>query len=643
MYHKKGFNDPRYNHSELSRSIPSTRTSVYHQREFGPDPVQPRSFVFPNGIPPPLSFRSATESYYFQNGFYLLGSVADRTEPIYSEPPPDPYSQNMFFSNTRFDLPPVPHHPISRFPLFKFSETTVGRILSYLTGPDLAALALVDRDCRQLARTRQFRNVMINFSSASMALLTVLQEEIRERVSTGFKFRHGHNRWRLGSCIRCITICPYGESKEEKEKEKGKAVRNSWVEEKMASNKANEFHACHINALDIVLRGALPNLEYLDWKDIIPITPLIGSAIVAARTTKLELDGVILSEDFALDMNTHAEKWGLKTLVLNLRSREGGIASTYNFTTSILKLAAPTLVELIWKGSGFNKDARKHSLGEEPVQFPKLKKVQLNWVLADETVWSALIPTSSNSTLTELWVDGACENLAPFLARRAHISSLSKLTWIYIRKNELPHLISFITANLQLQSFRHDDRLPETPPEAHPDELQHRLLPILSSSVRSLTSLALTWGTLTIPPAALRSIATITTLQHLWLSAGISCTEELDWRVDHKILRKRLRPLKQLRWLVLTRDAYAHGNQYLYGYRQPREGDQHRDEMVRYARLFAESQSRLEWVYFGQIPMAVERGGEIAEVVVLSGQRNVETLLSQIWGEYRGNWSYNYM
>lgn len=641
MYRDKGYNDPRYNGFGLSRSIPSTRTSVYHQRELGPDPVQPRSFVFPNGILPPLPFRSATESHHFSQGFYFIGSVADRTNPIYSEPPPDPHT---FFRNPPFNRPPVPHHPISRFPLFKFSEETVGRILSYFTGPDLAALALVDRDCRQLARTRQFRNVKINFSSASMALLTVLQEEMRERISTRFKFGHGHNRWRLGSCIRCITICPDGESKEEeeeKEKEKGKAVRNSWVEQKIASNMANEFHACHINALDIVLRGALPNLEYLDWKDIIPITPLIGSAIVAARTTKLELSGVILSEDFALDMNTGGEKWGLKTLVLNLRSAGGGIASTYNFTTSILKLAAPTLVELIWKGYGFDKDARKHSLGEEPVQFPKLKKVQLTWVLADETVWSALIPTSSNSPLTELWVDGTCENLAPFLASRAHIPSLSKLTWIYIAKSELPHLISFITANPQLQSFRHDDCLPETPPEANSDELQHRLLPILSSSFRALTSLALTWGTPTIPPAALRSIATITTLQHLWLGAGIPYGEELNWRVDHKILRKRLRPLRQLRWLVLTRDAYAHGNQYLYGYRQPREGDQHRDEMVRYARLFAESQSRLEWVYFGQIPMAVERGGEGAEVVVLSGQKNVDTLLSQMWGEYRGNWAYN--
>lgn len=62
--------------------------------------------------------------------------------------------------------------------------------------------------------------------------------------------------------------------------------------------------------------------------------------------------------------------------------------------------------------------------------------------------------------------------------------------------------------------------------------------------------------------------------------------------------------------------------------------------MVRYARLFAASQPSLEWMHFGQIPMAVERSGVEVEVVALSEQRNVEGLLSQMWGEYRRNWVY---
>lgn len=156
-----------------------------------------------------------------------------------------------------------------------------------------------------------------------------------------------------------------------------------------------------------------------------------------------------------------------------------------------------------------------------------------------------------------------------------------------------------------------------------------------------LTSLSLVWATPTIPAAALRGIATITTLKHLCLSAGIAFGPEVDWRVDHKALCKKLRPLKQLKWLVLTRDAYAHENEPLWGFEEPQPGMEirHRDHMMRYARLFAVVLLALEWVHFGRIPMAVDRGtGEELMVVPLQEQADLTTMLSKMWGDRRARY-----
>lgn len=636
MFHNQGFNDSRYDGWQLGTSIPSTKTSVYPGDEIGTNPIQPRSFVSPHSILPPLPFHLASESRILIWRPAFFNSVTHRTLPIHIEPLANPYYQQPFRPSPFFQRAPEPPRPISRFPLFMLSEGTVGQILSYLTSADLATLALVDKDCRQLARTRQFRSIWINFSSASMALLDLLIIEAQERVSN--LWGSSDNRWYLGACIRRIIVRrEYDTEKKANEK----PARISWVAEKIANNTANELHARHVNALDIVLRVALPNLESLTWGDSIPITPLIGSAIIASRVTKLELCRVALRDDFALPVDRGEVNWRLQSLVISFRPGWGKDPGTSTFTASILKLAAPTLEELIWSDSGFSPRSRKHSFGGDAVPFPRLRKLHLTWVLADETVWSSLIPANDKPTLAELWVRGADSDLAPFLAGRGHIGSLSHFTWETIYQDQLPHLSGFIAANPQLNSFRHEDPLPEiTPdvllPNAPTNDFQHQLLHILASpSFHALKSLALTWAGSTIPQAALRSIANIATLEHLWLTAGSCRDGQITWRVDQKILRKRLRPLKQLQWLILTQDGYSHGNKYVCSYVQLPAGNQHRDEMVRLATLFGMSHPRLEWVHFGQIPMAVERMAEVVKVVPLSEQNYVEGFLCHLWGSYQ--------
>ncbi|KAL0639469.1 hypothetical protein Q9L58_001498 [Maublancomyces gigas] len=300
MHHSDQYNDTPYNGSRLAHSIPSMRSSVFRARELSPDPLKPPSFVSPDGILPPLAFKDAAECNDIRWARIDYGLAIERTEPIYRDPLPG-CSMMGDFKDT---------------------------IISYFTGADLAALALVDKDCRQLARTRQFRSVLINFSSASMELLSLLLQEARAGASVS---------------VRAFAELPFA----------------------------------------LIVR------ERRSWRTI-----AIGAGI--------------------------------------------------------------------WHGN-------------------------------------------------------------------------------------------------------------------------------------------------------------------------------LEWNVDHQTLRRLLCPLKQLRWLALTRDSYTHGNEYLDSMSRPGDGNEHQGKMVELAGLFAASHPSLEWIYFGQIAMTVGRIEEV-RVVTLGEQKNLWSLLAQMWGQYRANW-----
>lgn len=635
--------DQRYDELSLGFQIPSLRRSVHHTRENTRDPAAPHSYINPNGTLSPLSFRLATESHHISAISVNWGQDGDCVNPIfplYNNPSDNPFYLGRFFYGNG-----QPDYPISRFRLFGLSEEAVGKILCHLSSTDLAALALVDKDCCQLVRTRLFRSVWLNFSNTSMALLTALVNEGRERFRTREEGHErsrtrevSHNRWRLGACIRRITVCTDGRANKGSD-----AIARSWIERRVSNIEAIELHGRHMNALELVLRTAVPNLEFLDWRDRVPLTPLMSSAIGHAPITRLELHYLVLREDFSLDVAELKEKWQLRSLLLRVSVAGQGGLEADNFISSIFELSAPTLEELVWEGSM----SGKYNIGTSPMLFPKLSKLQLRWIQADDVVWASLIPANEESRLTHLSIDGCDPDLGSFLARRGHITTLSHLSWTDARLVSNPDCNAFLSANAQLESCRYEEPSnlnPYNNPETDkPREGQQSVVPIFSSSsFHMLTSLSLVWATPTIAAEALRGIATITTLKHLCLSAGIAFGREIDWHVDHKSLRKRLRPLKQLKWLVLTRDAYAHGSEPLWGFEEPQPGMEirHRDNMMRYARLFAVVLPELEWVHFGRIPMAVKRGtGQELMVVPLQEQADLTTMLGKMWGDRRAKYS----
>src|SRR4051812_1186865 len=60
--------------------------------------------------------------------------------------------------------------PKSNCPLLKLPLEVLGYISGYVPRDSLAAFALVNTDCRQLARSRQFASVLLDYSDASLGL-----------------------------------------------------------------------------------------------------------------------------------------------------------------------------------------------------------------------------------------------------------------------------------------------------------------------------------------------------------------------------------------------------------------------------------------------------------------------------------------
>lgn len=67
------------------------------------------------------------------------------------------------------------------------------------------SLALVSRDCRHLARSRQFASIQLNFSDASLGLIkAVLAEGVERTDNEGSTVLPS-----LGACIRRIKVLPH--------------------------------------------------------------------------------------------------------------------------------------------------------------------------------------------------------------------------------------------------------------------------------------------------------------------------------------------------------------------------------------------------------------------------------------------------
>lgn len=533
------------------------------------------------------------------------------------------------FSGTKDDfgkelVPPRPllfdrvsegREPMSGSKLLRLPLEVLSLVVQKVPKTSLASFALVNSDCRQLARSRQFTSLHFDYSDHKLAMINKLKEEAAERAAhDGLTVKPA-----LGPCVRRLTVATHPgwvNYRHDVELSENFNALPKNEQSKRLITACNAFFGSYLTSIQDLLsnRTVMPHLELLDWEDMITLQPAFFTAIANSTIQHLKLYRVRIDKLFTIDppQSQPSRSWPLRSLYLEIIP---AISNTHldvsRLCTSILQKCAPTLQSLTWATCSPH-PYRTDGLGPSPC-FPSLRHLRIAYLnLADVCFLQRLVHDELNSLDVDTNGSSACTE---FFDRRDRIPALKILVWSSFN---LPasQSLAFLEANPQILKL-------SIPMAASATLLEDRILPLLAQSFSNLTSLSLVWDSLNIPCQALEYISQIKTLEQLHLSAGFQAGWRHDWLIDHQVMRTYLHNLPLLKILAFSRDSYSNGftasceRYYVDGIRRfedvlnenhTRETfeEEHRHWILRVADGYVEEMSQLKWLYFGQIPMAVE-------------------------------------
>lgn len=155
-------------------------------------------------------------------------------------------------------------------PLFRLPDEILSIIVQHMDRESLKSLALVNSDCRQMARSVQFNNIRLDYSHQSWSLLFLLQNEAIERFSDA---ENGRTlRPAMGACIRRITVATNPEYLALYHKveltEEFTALDKEVQDDRMRDATEGYFdHYLRLLETTLSHPKTLPHLELLDWED----------------------------------------------------------------------------------------------------------------------------------------------------------------------------------------------------------------------------------------------------------------------------------------------------------------------------------------------------------------------------------------
>ena len=443
------------------------------------------------------------------------------------------------------------HRIMSNSTLFKLPTEILELIVGYVEWSSLARLALVNRDCRQLARSRQFAGVYLDYSHTAEALLSILVFETAERrENNGSTVLPS-----LGACIRRLTVSTNTDLQRQRFNTPvipfdpyGQRFHDLTKAQLSQCNVANRSIDIYHRLLLLVLGSSttLPNLEVLDWEDNANLPPTFFSELACSTIQHLKLYRPRISQeyDIVLPLSHAPRAWQLRTLHLDIVvdwSLYYGV-KTARLCASILRLCAPTLEALVWSNHR-REDTQTFDGGGVPC-FPRLRYLRLESSLNLED--PKMVDAFLHAKLSNLAIRHAAGTnlIRAAMIQRGHIPSLSVLT---ISKPPL----EFLQCNIQLSKIDFSFQRHTI------EEIEQDVLPLLST-FPNLVSLRLFWPEtcVLLPEEGLRLLGKLQNLKQLCISCGVLAGWRRTWHADHEAIRKHLSPLKKLQKLVLRRDTY---------------------------------------------------------------------------------------
>ncbi|EME80787.1 uncharacterized protein MYCFIDRAFT_165651, partial [Pseudocercospora fijiensis CIRAD86] len=423
----------------------------------------------------------------------------------------------------------------------------------------LANFAQVNIECRQLARTAQFAEVAFDYSARARRLVAQLNKELVDRKGGNSEEKKPN----IGACIRRVTYASsryavamrhrnlYNEvfgsgSHKARQKEHVDLV-------KTLRDQARLLYEDYRDNIMLLLPTAMPNLDTIIWKERYSIGQHFFDFVRLSHAKHLKLYRVPLRLPITLHLkeNWAWPKWPLKSLHLEVSpawkpddedDSDGESQTTlYNsnrnaeqfseFLTALLKLCSSSLESLKLDYQDFMDPAGSTVSGAWP-DFPCLRSFHCGTNLAPETVSAILC-----APLRELQIGfiprRSSFNLTPEC--RPTLQTLSIFT--ISEEDEAKSVAKFLMINNHIKKLR----IGPTPDTLLDDEI----IPTLATgNFTNLKSLALNYegpGTDdetrphngTISAQSLAAIATISSLEQLWLTVGIEYGSRTQWLIDH--------------------------------------------------------------------------------------------------------------
>ncbi|KAI1029083.1 hypothetical protein LB504_012984 [Fusarium proliferatum] len=437
----------------------------------------------------------------------------------------------------------------------------------------LSSLALVNSDCRQLARCCQFAEVEFDYSLQAQQLFLELAHEALA----------GQQQPSISTCIRRVTFASRSQYVAQHHRDLydsvwGEAAESfTQVQREIFRKESGEYYA-QLRKASMLAIAAMPNLETLIWKDDVSLDWDFFKKITRSKAQHVKLNRTTLDEPWLLKPPLTPSSWPIRSLNLNIslpfqplenRDEIGNGTDAKNpmtnFFSTLFQLCSPTLESLAWTYMDFQPRARGFiSLGDTPISFPRLQHLQLGWFNIDSLAISSLLATPLKSldlphsiladAGTHLPLSGYLRDLESFV-----VSDLPK------EMQACLHIADFIIHHNDIYRLYIHERCDALEDTAH---LNHCIIPaLMSHDFSNLRSLSLAWGggsidestkphNVHVSETALATIGRLVSLEQLSLCAGYCFGWRHQWLVNHEELRRHFSELKGLKMLALVRDTY---------------------------------------------------------------------------------------
>ncbi|KAI1314121.1 hypothetical protein F5Y03DRAFT_389602 [Xylaria venustula] len=492
-------------------------------------------------------------------------------------------------------------HPISSAasPLFSIPTEILEMIATYVARDKshLASLALVNSGCRQLARTFQFKTVVLNYDSTALSILGLLQKEARHWYLSSNRITAPS----MGTCIRelCVNTSNYW------------LYRNG-IAPKPLSTTGMTQKQIETERADHLVTLLVDNIEYLYWPAVYLVIPRLSNL----RYLAIEADDVpVALNDELLDclVGLPIEELRLEGKCIHpltispvvrdicprlkvidvlvwqwvTMEKDPGPFDSSPFFQALFRSCAATL-ESVCIGQ---RVTRKKRYKFEPIhfnslEFPKLKFLHISYP-------GTILTSSALSSLTPQGLRFLCvrygePSLVHFLSERGRINTLETLILDADSQPAPEEMASlrFIKSNDQIKTL-----LMMSP--CRDCFIVSALLSIRHHE--TLKKLYVHWFERSISDDSLNALSRLCQVEVLCIGAGAFLGHSHDWFVDHKNIKAHLGHLTTLRRLMFRRDTYQ----------LPPDESEHEARMLEIATEYVKALPNLEFLVVGKVLFTV--------------------------------------